>query len=323
MRRRAISVTLVMSLVVRGAFAEPATEEPATSSDDLVSPGTANPPGPPRDYRVASGLGLTGAYVSLGTWMWFAWYKDQPKLPEYKFGGDGWFGSSTYAGGSDKLGHFWSNLMVSRLGTEVLRMGGWDSVPSSLIASGLCLAAFTLVEVNDGYYTEFSPSDLTANGLGALAAVAMSNWPALDNAIDFRVQWFPSAHFRRSPSPDVAEDYSGQTYLLAYKPRSVRAIREARSPVRLLGFVNPVLGFQSRNFKPAPPPGDTAPRTQTGFLGVTLDMQVIIATTLGGHSTAGARITRSIGHGLFEAFNLPYSTVPVVSVSRSRAAPGP
>jgi len=177
--------------------------------------------------------------------------------------------------------------------------------------------------VNDGYYTEFSPSDLTANALGALAAVAMSNWPALDDAIDFRVQWYPSRAFRHSPSPDFAEDYSGQTYLLAYKPRSIAAVREADGPLTVLPFINPVLGFAARHYKPAPEPGDSAPRRQTVFAGFTVDLQAVVDATLGESTSTAGRVAHGLGHGLFEVVNVPFSTLPVVSVSRAAAAPPP
>ncbi|MBI2391015.1 MAG: DUF2279 domain-containing protein [Deltaproteobacteria bacterium] len=277
----------------------------------------ATAPEPPSDYRNASAAGLTASYVALGTWMWLAWYKDKPALPRWKFGGDGWFGDTTYAGGADKLGHVWSNLALSRLGTELLRSGGWGKLSSSLIASGLCLSAFLFVEVNDGHFTEFSPADMASNTLGALAAVAMTNWPALDEAIDFRVQWFPSAAFRRHASADFAEDYSGQTYLLAYKPRSIAAIREAGGPLALLQVLNPVLGFESRNYKPTPSPDDLGARRQSLFLGVTIDVQAMIDATLGGRSSTAARWGHGVGHAFFEYVNLPFSTLPVVRASRS------
>jgi len=272
------------------------------------------------DHRAASAGALAGGYVALGAWMWTAWYRDQPRLPALRLGGDGWLGAGTYAGGADKAGHLWANLALSRLGTELLRRGGWGRWSSSLVASGMCLTAFLLVEVNDGYYTEFSPGDLTANALGALAAVAMSNWPALDDAVDFRVQWVPSESFRRHPSADFAEDYSGQTYLLAFKPRSIAAVRAAEGPLRWLQVVNPVLGLEARSYRPAAPPGTAGAWRQRIFLGVTLDLQALVDASLGGRPTAAARWGGAAGHWLFEFVNAPYTTAPLLGWSRS---PGP
>jgi hypothetical protein len=284
---------------------------------------TASPSAPSAfargDHRLVSALGLAGAYVALGTWMWFAWYADQPARPHLRYGGDGLFGAETYAGGSDKLGHVWANLALSRLGAEVLGAGGWDRGPSILMASGICLSAFALVEVNDGFYTELSPGDLGGNAIGAALAIAMSSWPAFDAAIDFRAQWLPSRAFLREPSPNFAEDYSGQTYLLAYKLSSIRALTHGNRTLRWLQFLNPVVGFESRNYKPAPAAEDEPlQRRQNLFLGITFDLQVAISTTERRDISASAKRRYRAAHAFFEVFNLPLSTVPVLTLSRSR-----
>ncbi len=314
------------TVLALGAALGGPTTPPAPTGQPLaaaIGPSMLAASRPNADLRLVSVLGLAGGYVTLGTWMWFAWYKDQPKLPEWRFGGDGWFGAQTYAGGADKLGHVWTNLALSRLGTEILRLGGWSRGSSSLIASGICLGAFLMVEVNDGYYTEFSPGDMTANAFGALTAVAMSNWQALDDAIDLRVEWFPSRAFRSTPSADFAEDYSGQTYLLAYKPRSIAALRRAPMPLDWLQFVNPVLGFASRNYKPAPVSDSVARREQRVLIGVTLDLQAVLDAALAGRPSPAARLGRSLGHGAFEVFNLPFSTLPLLTVVHSSPQPQP
>jgi hypothetical protein len=208
---------------------------------------------------------------------------------------------------------------MSRLGTELLRKGGWNPASASLLSAGLCLSIFLFVEVNDGYYTEFSPGDMAANVLGAALATAMSAWPAWDEAFDFRVQWFPSAAYRSHPSPDVAEDYSGQTYLLAYKPRSVAALRESRGALWLLQFINPVIGFESRNYKPVPSNPAAAPRRQGVLFGVTIDLQAVIDVALDGRPSWVARWGRATGHAIGEVFNLPYSTLPVLTLSRTNS----
>ena len=55
----------------------------------------------------------------------------------------------------------------------------------------------------------------------------MTEWPALDRLIDLRVSYWPSPEYRsivdgtftgndRINSVNIAEDYSGQTYFLAF-----------------------------------------------------------------------------------------------------------
>ncbi len=299
-----------------GAVAVPT---PAMAAEMQPAP----PPPPPEpepavaDHRVLSAVGLGATYLTLSTGFYYAWYYNHPTLPKWKFGGDGWMGDTTYAGGADKFGHMWANLTFSRLGTDLLRRGGWGTLGSSLIASGLTLTLFFFVEVKDGFYYEFSPSDMTGNTIGALLAVAMSNWPALDDALDVRVQWFPSVGYRRAPSADFVEDYSGETYLFAFKPRSIEAVRDSDGPLHWLQYINPVVGFESRNYKPTPLPGDMVNRRQEIFVGFTIDMQAVIDETLGhAHSKAG-RWGHNVGHTVFEFLNLPFTTLPVLTDSRS------
>jgi hypothetical protein len=172
--------------------------------------------------------------------------------------------------------------------------------------------ALLLVEVNDGYYTEFSVADLSADGLGVAMALGMRFWPAFDRAVDFRVQWFPSAAFRQHPGANFAEDYSGQTYLVAFKPRAITAIGESSSLLWGLQFINPVVGFEARGYHAAPGFAQREARRQTVFLGVTLDLQVVIDRVQEDQTSTTARVSRTIAHGLFEYFNLPFSTARVL-----------
>jgi len=303
------------------------------SSPDSKPPTAPNPPSvapttiitettsEPDDHRLASGLALGGIYTGLATWAYFAWYYNKPNLPAFKVGGDGWFGPTTYAGGEDKLGHFWANLTFSRLGTDLLRKGGWGKLSSSLIASGLTLTFFFFVEVKDGYYYEFSPGDMTGNTLGAALAVLMSNWPALDDAIDFRVQWFPSKQFRRQLSVNFVEDYSGEAYLLAFKPRSIQAVREGDWSIRWLQFVNPVIGFDTRDYKPTPLDSDMARPRQELFIGVSLDLQAAVDEWLGDSRSRSGRIAHSIMHTVFEHANVPFTSAALLQDTRYRPLP--
>jgi hypothetical protein len=278
---------------------------------DTQDPGTT-------DYRAASALGLGGAYAGFAAWAWVAWYRDRPRLPDWTYGGDGGFAVNTYAGGADKLGHAWATMVLSRLGSELLEAGGWSDTAATAIASGLCLGAFVMVEVNDGYFTEFSPLDLGADVAGVAAASAFRHLPGLDDWVDFRVQWFPSRAFRRRPGANFAEDYSGQTYLLALKPSALAPVREQRALVAL-GFINPVVGFESRNYVPEPAEGQRVEHRQTVFWGMTFDVQAVIDAALRDSTSSAGRVTHAIGGTVFEYANLPFSTLPIVRGSRRRS----
>jgi hypothetical protein len=87
-------------------------------------------------------------------------------------------------------------------------------------------------------------------------------------------------------------------------------------PLDWLQFINPVLGFGSRNYKPEPASASVAPREQRVLIGVTLDLQALIDAALAQPAPA-ARFGRNIGHALFEVFNPPFSTLPLLTAVHS------
>jgi hypothetical protein len=275
----------------------------------------------PTDHRVASALGIAATYATWGAVEWFALYHHRARQPSFTVGDEGWFSATSYAGGADKLGHFWANLSQTRIATDVLRAGGWSDLSSSLLGAGLCSTFFFLVEVKDGLFHVFSTSDLAANTAGALLAVAMDNLPSLDGALDVRVQWFPSAQFRRAPRADFIEDYSGESYLFALKLRALRAVREGRWSVRWLEFVNPVIGFQTRGYWPIPAAGDGGGRRQQLFTGVTIDLQALLDEALTSPTTRAGRWGRKVAHTVPEYVNAPFTTWQLDVASRSPAPP--
>src|SRR3569832_1288042 len=149
-------------------------------------------PPPPAPHRAAAALALGGAYVTWGIAEWFALYQNKPRLP-FSVGSEGWFSDTSYAGGADKFGHMWANLTYSRIGTDVLRLGGWDTLPASIASASLSFGFFFLVEVKDGLFHVFSYSDLAGNAAGDLLAIAMENFPALDAALDVPCSGSPAS----------------------------------------------------------------------------------------------------------------------------------
>lgn len=280
-------------------------------------------------HRTRAAIELGSFYAGFSVWAYFAWYRNHPPLSNYKFGGDGMFGVKTYAGGADKLGHAWATMALARLGSSVLTEGGWDHTRSALVSAGLSELLFLSVEIRDGFYFEFSYGDLAMDTVGMIAALALELSPKLDEMFDYRVQYFPSprylenldggANLNGSPSCpktacsrwNIAEDYSGQTYFIAFHPSSIHALRDSRYGV-WSRFVDVGVGFQSRDYKPPPDPSNKLSAHQTLFVGVSLNVQGVIdwLGRDGKHETL-----RKIGHGLFEVFNLPY-TIGGLGVTR-------
>ncbi len=273
---------------------------------------------------------LAGAYALFTVWMFVAWYSHHQPNRKFKWGGDGWLGPRTYAGGADKFGHAWSTMSLARLGTYILTAGGgYGRRKASLFSAALSQLLFTGVEVRDGTFYEFSFSDLAGDASGAILALLLDNFPRLDELVDYRVQYFPSEMYKRKvlgTSPclysgcsrwNVAEDYSGETYLLAFHLAGIKAIRNTRfgSASR---FVDVAAGFDTRNYKPDPDADvNDAPR-QEMFAGLAFNAQGFFDWLLEDRKTPGAQKARKVAHGLFEVFNLPGASIPLIRRRRFR-----
>ncbi len=283
-------------------------------------PAAAEEPESDRTARLVSAGGVAGLYGAMTLWAYFAWYHDTAELPEFTVGGDGWFGQETYAGGADKLGHAWGAHSLAHLTTIILEKGGYDRLTSSLVASGLSLGFFTFVEVKDGFYYQFSLSDSVGNALGAGLNVLLVNVPEVDEWIDFRVEYIPTDEYLNAAGDgdvNVVEDYSGQSYMLALHLAAVPDLAE-RPWLGWTRYVDVVGGYETRNYKPAPA-DDMAPRTQSLYLGVAVNMQQVLDRVLvrPARTSRAARYTRGAGHTILEHFAVPYTTLRAGDLSRS------
>src|ERR1700733_7834039 len=162
--------------------------EPPKPPDSPAEPPPGGPATPRKVYPRRAAMALGWAYVIFAAWTFVAWYRQRKPLAQYKWGGDGWLGQTTYAGGADKFGHAWATMSLARLGTYMLReWGGYDPTKASLVSTTMSELLFVGVEVKDGFYWEFSFSDLTGDSVGAVLALLLDNFPRLDELFDFRV----------------------------------------------------------------------------------------------------------------------------------------
>jgi hypothetical protein len=308
---RRLALVLVVGFLVGAAAPARAQTVPDPWSAVPLAFEPVEPPAPP-DHKVASMATLAGLYGAFSVWAYYAWYYDF-EGHGFHVGGDGWFGVNRYAGGSDKLGHGWANLALARGSSRLLRWGGWPKVPAALIAGGLAAAYFAFIEVKDGYYYEMSPGDLVFNTLGAALGTAMEIWPRFDELIDLHVEYWPSDEYRaivrgeaeaEINTINIAEDYSGQTYLLALHLGAFPSLDRTRvSP-----YVDVVAGFRTDGYKPDPIV--ERERTQRLFLGVSLNLQGVFDRLLDGKP-------RALLHGVTEIANLPFTSIGVIDAERS------
>jgi hypothetical protein len=283
------------------------------------------------DHKLAASITLGGLYAGFAAWTYFAWYRKgcrpQPyECHQFVYGTkDRFFEVDTYAGGADKMGHLWATLAFARGGTELLhRWGGYDKRTATFIGTALSEALFLGVEFRDGFTYELSYGDAIFDTLGAGLALAQSLSPAVDDLVDFRVQYYPSEAYRRRFVPkgdvNVAEDYSGETYLLAFHLGAIPPLRTWTAG--WARFVDIAVGFETRGYKPDPPckvNPETCPdydQRQSVFVGLTLNAQGVFDALLPRRSKA-----RKAAHAVFEMLNLPFTTLPVLKKTRTPAGP--
>jgi hypothetical protein len=291
---------LLIAWLQQGAVAGP--QDPDTPANDHHDPGAAVTPwidlAPSRvlepavepavpDHKVTAATTLAALYAGFATWTYFAWYRHHKPLSEFKIGGDGWLGSRTY----------W---------------GGFSKPVSTIVGVGLSELLFFFVEVKDGFYYEFSLSDLTGDTAGALLALAFETWPRLDEMFDYRVEYWPSHEYiaqARTGNVNIAEDYSGETYLLAYHLGSIHALRDSRWGL-WSQFVDVTLGFGTRGYKPDPPTRmepDYLHR-QEMFIGLAVNAQGVCDWLFDGRS----KRAKKLFHGLFEVLAPPGGSLPLL-----------
>jgi hypothetical protein len=269
---------------------------------------------------VAAVTTLTAAYAIFAVWTFFAWYRMHKPNRAYRWGGDGWMGPTTYAGGADKAGHAWATYALARLGTVMLTgWGGFTARKATLISSSLSELLFTGVEVKDGFYYEFSFSDLAGDSVGAVLAVLLDSFPRMNELFGFRVEYFPSEMYTRkvigaSPCPiggcsrwNIAEDYSGQTYLAALHLGGIKAVRDKLGAGAKLIDIG--VGFGTRNYRPLPDHDITEIPHQDLDLRLAFNAQGLCDLVLDGKA-------RKIGRGLFEVFQLPFGSMRLLGASR-------
>jgi Predicted periplasmic lipoprotein (DUF2279) len=285
-----------------------------------------------KERNIAAPITLAAFYATFITFTYYAWYRKHKPLSQYKFGGDGWLGDETYAGGEDKFGHAWSTMVAARIGTEMLtQWGNYDRTKSILISTALAEALFIGVEVKDGFFYEFSFSDLAGDTAGALLALAFSFYPQIDEMFDFRVQYFPSSEYYHQVAGDkgplggrlnIAEDYSGQTYFLAYHLGSIKSLREMKYGT-LARFVDVAIGFDTRGYKPTPDTGPLPPdqHHQNLFLGVSFNAQGFFDWVFD-KPTQHDKLRKAL-HGTFDVFNLPFTGagIPGLGIDHSPSKP--
>lgn len=301
---------------------EPAQEQAAQAEPDPATKHEAHKKAEDDFWPKALSMGgIGGIHAGLYTFAYFAWYRGRNISDELVFRDEGYFALDTYAGGADKLGHMYSNYALTRGTFQILRYGGWSPTVSNAAAGGLTLAFFTAIEIKDGFHQNFGFSwgDMTFNLLGISLALAMENFEWVDRHFDYRVEYVPTKLFidqlLEDGVVDAAEDYSGQTFILAHHLRAHQAIRQSEY-FGWMRYMDVAIGFGSRNYLPKPI-DPRALRHQDIFLGVALNTQEVINQIFfpqrSQHKGVGYKSQRFVT----EILAVPFTTLPVITRERT------
>jgi hypothetical protein len=318
--RSTVAVLAAATVALGRLTPAPADTGAAAPANRLASTGPAGDTDDGSRYPKLS-LGIVGGlYGALYGYTYLAWYRQGASSETLQFRDEGWFGSHTYAGGADKIGHVWANYAVTRGVSGILEWGGYSKRTSLITATGLAIGFFVLAEIKDGYKPKygFSWNDVVSNVAGNSLGVAMELWPALDERFDFRIEYWPSEYFIRemkSQGPfDSAEDYTGQRFLVSYHLASIDRLRESRC-LGWTEWLDVTLGYQALHYLPAADPNDPVQRL---FAGVSLNLQHALDRGLMPEPRTGQRPgagLRALRFGT-EVIAVPYTTLDVGGVSR-------
>lgn len=193
------------------------------------TPETKNPvstsPAPNQDrmahfYVFGLGLGLgVGGAVS--------WKFHRTWTGKFEQIHEGWFAKDTYAGGSDKIGHFYTDYLLVRAYRQVYLDHNYSANDALWFGFWGAMITRTVMELADGLTTfKFSAEDLVANMSGSLVSAALLANPAVDDAIGFSWTYAPSTEKldgKVSPA-SVDNDYNGSVYHMDFRIKGMRAL---------------------------------------------------------------------------------------------------
>jgi len=205
---------------------------------------------------------------------------------------EGWFDRDTCYGGADKLGHAWSAYAVTSLYSRIYRDWGYSDEDAILGAALSTWAQTTLIEIGDGLSKSegFSWQDEAMNTAGVGLAYLRHRFPAIRDVVDFRWEWFPSPAFSHGDETDVFTDYSGQKYLLAFKPDG---FFKTGDPI--LKALELQIGYYTRGYASSDE-DYFSHRHRYGYIGIGLNVTYLLE-----------RLTEHRAAGVFDYYQVPHT----------------
>ena len=190
---------------------------------------------------------------------------------------EGWFEAETSNGGSDKLGHFYTNYLTTRIFSPLFHSWGYSTEEAALYAAMTSMIQSILfVEVGDstskGY--GFSYQDALMDILGSIVGYYWEVYPSLSNKIDFRVEYAPD--FSGPIQSDITTDYQNMKHLMVLKA-------EGFTDMAVIEYFELHFGYYTRNFYHDSTPVED--RERYLYAGVGINLSKLLRPVIGKYST--------------------------------------
>ena len=240
---------------------------------------------------------IAGSATAVAAYGSRVWWKDGLS-DSFKTKDEGWFGQDTYAGGADKLGHFYSSYLGTRLLVRGLEWAGNSPERSLRMGAISSLAIMLGVEVLDGHEPDsgFSAEDMGMNMAGVGLGVLLEKYPRADEIFDLRFQYWPADARRRAKGVDASGDYDGHTYLLVAKASGVPTLRRNA----WLKYLELAVGYGTVGFDAA----NSLDRRRFIYYGISLNLAEILNDTAFAGGWKGGR-AQAIADTTLEFFQVP------------------
>lgn len=218
-----------------------------------------------------------GIATSVLTWGFTQWgYGEE----SWHMDDEGWFAKTTSNGGSDKLGHFYTNYLLARTMSPIYEDWGYSKKESALYGSlTSVMLSGVLIEIGDGYSEHgFSKQDFIADAFGAFGGYLLYLNPSVAKKIDFRFEYNPFRDTGTQNQTDFTTDYERMKHLMAIKGEGFELFEN--TPMEYLELH---LGYYSRNFNHDSLPIDG--RERNLYVGIGVNLSKIFRPTIGRYST--------------------------------------
>jgi hypothetical protein len=246
------------------------------------------------------GLLVLITYAGVRDWKW--------GTAHWRYVPEGWFGMSTGSGGQDKLGHAYTSYLQTEFLHLRLRTYHGKNAAVTVYPALFTWLIMTYVEFFDAFSVDhgFSPEDLTMDTLGVTAAFLRERFPVL-RAFDYRLEYYPSS-WENGFHPLL--DYSGQKFLLAFRPGELAPLRSTATAFR---FTELYLGYYTRGFE------DDGPKSSHVFVGMGIDIQSLLEVSFGPTRADPGSFYDHVGTA-FSVFQMPY-LYPAVDIHERHRVP--